>query len=39
MSLGRSLLRLAKGILAKSLIKLLGAELLIVESLVLLRVD
>lgn len=39
MSLGRSLLRLAKGILAKSLIKLLGAELLIVEFLVLLGVD
>lgn len=39
MSLGRSLLRLAKGILAKSLIRLLGTELLIGESLVSLGVD
>jgi hypothetical protein len=39
MSLRRPLLRLAKGILAKSLIKLLGTELLIGGSLVLLGVD
>lgn len=37
--LGWFLLRLAQTILAKSLIKLLGTELLIVESLVLLGVD
>lgn len=39
MSLGRPLLRFAKGTLAKSPIKFLGTELLIGESSVLLGVD